>query len=61
MTKTVNKKPPTGEGLTFEKVWAGIQESREQFKEEMAESRKEFDRRQQEADRRRQEEDRRRQ
>jgi len=33
-TATVNERqPPTGEGLTFEKVWAALMENREQQKE----------------------------
>jgi hypothetical protein len=34
MTEAVKERPlPTGEGLTFEKVWAMFQETREQFQE----------------------------
>jgi hypothetical protein len=33
MAVTADRKPPTGEGLTFEKVWAMFQETGEQFKE----------------------------
>jgi hypothetical protein len=40
MAATVNKRPPTGEGLTFEKVWAMFQENAR----ESAERRKELDR-----------------
>ena len=36
--------PPTGEGLTFEKVWAMFQETRLQFQEENAERHREIDR-----------------
>ncbi len=32
-TVTLDRPPPTGEGLTFEKVWAMFQETREQMKE----------------------------
>jgi len=32
-TVTIDRPPPTGEGLTFEKVWAMFQETREQMKE----------------------------
>jgi len=33
MAATARKSPPTGEGLTFEKVWAALMENREQQKE----------------------------
>jgi hypothetical protein len=32
-TVTTDRPPPTGEGLTYEKVWAMFQETREQMKE----------------------------
>ncbi|MDR0455965.1 MAG: hypothetical protein LBH20_04685 [Treponema sp.] len=39
MAVTVSDRPPpTGEGLTFEKVWAMFQETREQMKEERLEN-----------------------
>jgi hypothetical protein len=45
MTRTSTKKPiPTGEGLTFEKVWAAMQESSQKFDREMKESTQKFDR-----------------
>jgi hypothetical protein len=47
MSETVEMQLPTGEGLTFEKVWAMFQEAREQMKEEREQrekSRLEFDR-----------------
>ena len=33
MEAVIDRPPPTGEGLTFEKVWAMFQETREQMKE----------------------------
>jgi len=58
MTTTVNERPiPTGEGLTFEKVWAMFQETDRKFQEtdrlmkENAERQKETDRKFQETDR----------
>ena len=33
MADVIDRPPPTGEGLTFEKVWAMFQETREQMKE----------------------------
>jgi F0F1-type ATP synthase membrane subunit b/b' len=33
MAATTRKKPPTGEGLTFEKVWAMFQETDRKMKE----------------------------
>ena len=33
MAATARESPPTGEGLTFEKVWAALMENREQMKE----------------------------
>jgi hypothetical protein len=46
-TTTIDRPPPTGEGLTFEKVWAMFQESdrrREKERMEEAERRKEMER-----------------
>ncbi|MDR0475309.1 MAG: DUF3782 domain-containing protein [Treponema sp.] len=50
MAVRASKKPPSGRGLTYEKVWAMFQETREQFKEtdrkfqEVAEQHKETER-----------------
>ena len=44
MSDVVDRPPPTGEGLTFEKVWAMLQESRVEFDRKMEKSRTEFDR-----------------
>ena len=46
MAITVSEKPlPSGEGLTFEKVWAIIQESDAKFRQSLRESQADFDRR----------------
>jgi hypothetical protein len=60
--QAVNPPPPTGEGLTFEKVWAMFQETDRQMKEterQMKEMRGEADRRMKETDRQMKETDRR--
>jgi hypothetical protein len=45
MTTAVNERPaPTGEGLTFEKVWAMFQESDRKYQEAMKASREETER-----------------
>ena len=63
MTTATNERPiPTGEGLTFEKVWAMFQESDRQMKEVAARQKEEFDlecdRRKEEFDRQKEEIDR---
>jgi len=39
-TATIDRPPPTGEGLTFEKVWAMFQESDRKMKEQRKETKK---------------------
>ncbi|MCL2762018.1 MAG: hypothetical protein FWD36_02270 [Treponema sp.] len=60
-TIVIDRPPPTGEGLTFEKVWAMFQESdrrrEEERQKEAAERRKEYEERQKEAEERQKEYD----
>ena len=51
-TSIIEKPAPTGEGLTFEKVWAALQESAKEFDRKMQEDREKHERRKEEADRR---------
>jgi hypothetical protein len=54
MTETIERQLPTGEGLTFEKVWAMFQETREQMRE-TSEQMKETDKKFKETDKKFQE------
>jgi hypothetical protein len=56
MAVTVSERPPpTGEGLTYEKVWAMFQETERQFKENAEQRQKEAEQRQKEAEQRQKE------
>jgi len=57
MTTAASERPPTGEGLTYERVWAMFQESMEQMRKEMREELKGAVERKKEADQRMQETD----
>jgi predicted AAA+ superfamily ATPase len=50
-TQVIDREPPTGEGLTFEKVWAMFQESSRKFDREMQESRQKWESQFQETER----------